>query len=263
MNQSRSHLMPTPIVDRNGVLTSRLMKNGLAAPAQRSGIPTVSIKPDALHQTENTVDAVMDLVADKGGVQHDRRFFECLDEDDPETLPLAIKLMTSGSDISQHRTMGLLLYLVNSMRHASEMHRNWQNHCDTSWSPFNKHTLLTSWNACEIIGETGSTYTPLQIETEVSRLDENINVYSSHGDRSHNNDYWRGLAILASGNIDYFALSRDDREHAGEFAVWAARQPDASAIIRIIEERRTIRIDTVSDLLAQQSSNLPLGKGVL
>jgi hypothetical protein len=171
--------------------------------------------------------------------------------------------MISGSDLARNRTTGMLLYMVSTMLHASEEHRNWRDHCDTSWSPFNKHTLLTAWNACEILSATGSADTPFDVENRVARLDESVNAYSSHGDRSHSNDYWRGLAIIAVSDLNYFALTRDDREHAKDFALWAARQPDPSAVIRVIEERRTLHIDTVRDLIAQQSNSPALGNGVL
>lgn len=265
MNTSRSHLTPTPIIDKNGVVTTRHMKASPTTSTSSTAIPPVALKKPSSYPDGST-EQFCEMVFGRDAVgDHEKMVVKLMQDDDKKTLPLAARLLTTGSDIAQSNVRAVLDTAVSDIMCAqgeSYDDELWMDKCSTAWSPFIKHNMLAAWNAGNLLEETGSSDNPRFLENDIIQIDSALNPLATYGDRSADSTYWRGLAAAAMTRV--YHHTKDDAKTIRGFVLWAGKHDDVTRVISTATERGTFNVVSLRELMDEQDRTaVPLREGNL
>jgi hypothetical protein len=85
-------------------------------------------------------------------------------------------------------------------------------------------------------------------------------------DRSGDDNYWRGLAIVALTDLKVDRYNPQDRslKNARVFAPWAGEHQDPARLIKIAKERGTLEVSTLIGVMKEQDETAaPLRDGAI
>lgn len=265
MNTSRNHLTPTPIVDKNGMVTTRHMKTATTTATSGTVIPPVTMGKSSPHP-EGSIEQVCELIYGRNDAdEHERLVVGLMQEDDKKTLPLAARLLTTGNDIAQSSVRAVLDTALSDIMYAygeSDDDELWRDRCHGAWSPFIKHNMMAAWNVGSLLEETGDSTNPRFLEEDIHRIDSVLNPLATYGDRSADNTYWRGLAAAAMTRV--YQNTKDDAKTIRGFVMWAGKHNDVSRVIATATERGTFNVVSLHEIMAEQDRTAsPLRQGTL
>lgn len=266
MSKDRSHLVPTQIVDKNGVSTTRHVKPSGSSALAQSAIPPVALK--SVIATANTdLSRLTEAVFGHGYSKLDAKIMEKIHEDDSKTLPLAISLISNGSPDARESVLETLRGEIDDILalhgHAAygKIWERWSRQEYDPWSQRLHHKMISIWTAVGVLEETGRDVTPDSLDEGMDVLDGLLHPLSTNGDRSDGPVYWRGLAAAVLSNV---AFDEAHRRDAYEFPVWAGNHEDIARAINVAEERRTFNVATLTEILEHQDqSPKPIREGTL
>ena len=256
MSQNRSHLVPTPTVDKNGVLTTRHKKPETTTGAKVRDIPQVGIMQEQPSYAEGSIEHLADLIYGQDAAGY-TEVFKMIQEDDPTTVPLAIRLLTTGSELAKSETRAFIDAAAGEMFWAyneSDQDDLWRDRCHRSWSPTIKMNMVAAWSIGNVKEETGCTLNPSFMNSEILELDTALNRFRPFADRSGDAAYWRGLAAVSATDLG-IGEGRDKDAHS--FALWAGKQEDLSRIVTLAKERRTLNAGDLQDIMNEQDRTAP------
>lgn len=261
MSTNRSHLIPTPTVDKNGVTSTRHKKPDTAPTLKPSSIPPVILPSVAASSSQDEADQLHFLLYGQYGGDRNREFLDELQQHYPTALTFAIHLLNTGEESSRTRVRHVLDQSFRQMAVFQSRGDRWREEFFTEESSI-KHRMLAGWHVGPIVEETGTRTNPIDLDDRAVSYDSLINYRNVRGDRTGlGSEYWRGLAILAASNKRLIGRARDD---APAFVMWAGQQPDAALIVRLVTERDTLNVDALSDLVDQNKQTTPsLRDGIL
>lgn len=184
---------------------------------------------------------------DKYSTERVRELVALFYKDDPETVALVIRLLSSGTLAAQEEVRSHL----NSVLTIIDQDDNDPDKGEEP-EPFGeplRHDIILSWHVANMA-------TTTQADDDIDSLEDSATGwdYLLHkgegGERSPDDDYWRGLSILGicATHSEYEA----DEEKASEFIRWAATRTDPERIITISKERDTIDVATLRNVIDQQ-----------
>lgn len=253
MGNHSTHLTPTPVVDKNGVLTTRNKKVDTAPAAKVSGIPPVTLTP-APSYAEGSIEHLRALIYGKDADTFDKAYLSLMEEDDKRTIPLAIRLLTTGSDIARSQVRATLesaLYRLADAYGNSDVDELWRDRCREAMSPYIKHNMLAAWSASDLIDELEIDTNPTLLGDRVTMIDDDL---ATQLDRSGDEKYWRGLAITALTGIKVDRFNPQDKslKNARVFAPWAGKHEDPARLIEIAKERGTLEVRTLLGVMDEQ-----------
>jgi hypothetical protein len=255
MNNQSNHLTPTPVVDKNGILTTRHKKADTAPPAKTPSIPPVSLATAPSYE-EGSIEHLRALIYGKDADTFNKEYLSLMDDDDKKIIPLAIRLLTTGSDIARSQVRATLesaLYRLADAYDRSDIDELWRDRCRDARSPYIKHDMLTAWTASNIIDELELTDNPSILGNKVTYLDEALATVL---DRSMNDHYWRGLAIAALTDlkVDRYNPQDGSLRNARVFAPWAGEHSDPARLINVAKERGTLEVRTLIGVMNEQDA---------
>lgn len=265
MSNNVNHLTPTPIVDKNGVLTTRNKKMDTAPSVKATGIPPVSLTPSPSYK-EGSSEHLRALIYGKDADTFEISYFSLLNEDDKKIIPLAIRLLTTGSDITRSQvraTLETALYRLVDAYSQSDEDELWRDRCRDARSPYIKHDMLKAWNASNLIDELELNENPSILGNKITHIDEDLATVL---DRSGDETYWRGLAIaaLTDVKVDRYNPQDNSLRNARVFAPWAGKHQDPARLIKIAKERGTLEVRTLMGIMQEQDAvAAPLREGTL
>jgi hypothetical protein len=265
MNNQSNHLTPTPVVDKNGVLTTRNKKTDVTPSAKASSIPPVTLAPAPSYK-EGSIEHLRALIYGKDAGTFNKSYLSLMEDDDKKIIPLAIRLLTTGSDIARSQVRATLenaLYRLADAYDRSDIDELWTDRCRDARSPYVKHDMLTAWTASNIIDELELNENPAILGNKVTYLDEALAFVV---DRSGDDNYWRGLAIVALTDLKVDRYNPQDRslKNARVFAPWAGEHQDPARLIKIAKERGTLEVSTLIGVMKEQDETAaPLRDGAI
>lgn len=265
MNNQRNHLTPTPVVDKNGVLTTRNKKADTAPSAKAPSIPPVSVTPAPSYK-EGSVEHLRSLIYGKDANGFNKGYISLMEDDDKKIIPLAIRLLTTGSDVAQSQVRATLesaLYRLADAYDRSDEDELWMDRCRDARSPYIKHDMLTAWTTSNIIDELELSENPAILRNKVMYIDEALATIL---DRSGDEKYWRGLAIaaLTDVKVDRYNPQDGSLKNARVFAPWAGDHQDPARLIKTAKERGTLHVRSLIDIIEEEDRmTAPLREGTL
>jgi hypothetical protein len=252
MTSNPNRLVRTLLVDKNGVLTTRLMRSG-TIPIAKDRFTTPALPPAPVAADMN--DQFLYLVHGPHAGDWERKLASFIREDDEATIPLAVELLTTGNDLAQRHVSNVLDEAIQTMGDAyaeSNSDYQWQQSCPDSFSPVIKQKMLAAWHVGNFIEEAEVATNHMDVQGRVMRYDMILNIDDLDGDRSENTSYWRGLAVLAIINPPL----KDKGSYLRGFVTWAAEHPDPRRVIDIVRERGTLNVDVLASLMNEQNGTV-------
>lgn len=263
MSQNRSHLVPTPTVDKNGVLTTRHKKPENTSGDKANSIPQVSVMQESPSYVEGSIEHLADLVYGQDSAAYSE-VFRLMREDDKTTAPLGVRLITTGSELAKSEVRTVIDRAVSELFYAhneSDINDLWRDRCHNSWSPVIKNHMVAAWNIGNVIEETGCTLRPSFMHGDIIDLDAALNPLGTYGDRSRDTVYWRGLAAVVATDL---GIGEGRKQDARPFALWAGKREDLSRIVTLAKERRTLSPSNLQGIMDEQDrAAAPLREGTL
>lgn len=248
MGANPNRLVRTLLVDKNGVLTTRMMRPETTPDAKNRFSPPMLVPAPA---TADTNDQFLYLVYGPHAGGWERNLASLVHEDDETTIPLAVELLTTGSELSQRNVSNVLDIAIDKMGDAyaaSDTNPEWKQTCPSSFSPDIKQRMIGAWHIGNLIEETGVKMNPIDLQSRVMRYDMEFNIGDLDGDRSEKQSYWRGLAVLAIINPPL----KDTKTILPGFVTWVAEHPDPRRVIDLVRERNTLDVRILSGVIKDQ-----------
>lgn len=259
---NKQNLIPTQIVDKNGVVTTRHKKQENTA-GKKAVIPAVAMPPSP-QQTTTAEDhdklAIQKFLTavNAAGSPYFETAANLIHENDRTTIPLAMELLESGSDKARHEVKMMLRYALDELAGAyeyAEEDEKWRDNCNGSWSPRIKHQMMALWSLGNLVDDIHKDIRPLA--DDARQMDYMLHLLEGYRDRSGDAAYWRGLGIMT---LNVFKVGSPENGKA--FATWLGSQDDYEPLIAIVKERNILDIPTIIYILDEQektASALKLG----
>lgn len=266
MNQNRNHLVPTTIVNKNGVQTIVYRKESASAKS-RSHLPSpVTMSAGSTDNAEwlNAHLEKLPDISDETMLNASKSFFE------PVLSTLAKQLLDSGTATGQRLVTDSLSYYVG--RVAEHLHKTGK----TSITGPN-HTgsmvhseIIRKWNYGNIREEANiapDTITQDELDDfkyAHSTITAGISIYDDISEEdqyrftAQGETYWRGVSTLAL----CFDFEEDSEEANKEwenfdaFIPWAAAHDDIGSVIRIAKKHRTITPEKLAHIMEAEASGV-------
>lgn len=273
---SRSHLIPTPITDKNGVTTIRHMKPDASASSKPSSIPPVSLAANVQEPAykEGSVEHLTELIY--GEYSPDAlKLVEFMYDDDRETIPLAIRFLTTGGETAKSRARAVLDTALNEIGNAFNNREDdeddfWRDDCHNAWSPLIKHRIASAWNGGNVLDDFteqgGDYWNPYKLDNRISELDSHLNPLAMYGDRSGDDNYWRGLTATALTKVPVLMTKTQETDNIKlkKFVLWAGGHKDLNRVIRTATERQNLDATDLHAIMEEQDKLVPsLREGAL
>lgn len=256
---SRSHLTPTPIVDKNGVSSTRLMKPSASKPSV-AAIPQVTSAPSII---EGSPEQLMQIMF--GDRRGDDEYYaiNLMHENDMTTVPFAVRLLTTGTPTGRAFAQNELRGSLESIMESHSEHDNdddWWNRNHIAWSPFAKQDMVLAWCAGNVYEEHQGEERQIDVHSLIKSartLDAIFEPRLRRVDRSGDTGYWRGLCAIALTELGRGGIPRADMGEARIFADWAGAHEDISRIISTADERGTLDYYNLREVLMAQDGITP------
>lgn len=271
MSTNRSHLVPTTVLNKNGVVTT-VHKKPDNALTQPTAFPPVSL-PAEHDDFEDVLRLVLLVPTSASAITpHFRGLLEEVRDNDPDSITLAARLLTTGSSAAQERAANSLFEALANMRTARDIYgdkganETWrERNCARSWSPEIKHDMVGAWHLSQMIEETGQTFESDEMDGLERRLRSTdprpTNFGRNTDDYSRDDSHWRGLAVLTLTDLQF---DYTQKEEIIKFLPWAGNHEHPDQIIDLASERGTFERDTLTTLLTTQENTAPaLRQGTL
>lgn len=246
MTLPRNHLMPTPIVDKNGKLTTVLKKpehSSTIANALSLTPPLLATNTEGsklLATLEDHLTAHSDIGESHGGANYwgvVKGNVEFLESDESEFLDFLNKITTTGTLQTKERTIAHVLKTLMAASIDHDMAASMEQ--DIDHIDFLKSGICGAWHISELIEEIN--------ESEHFYLrTRNSVIYKSHSEEGNADEQkWRGLAIFSYIEIEGY--------HS-DFVSWADTRSDPKTIIAIAREWQTFDPAVIQEIIDQQQS---------
>lgn len=255
MGTNSGNLIPTSVVDKNGVRTTRNKKATPASSAKWTKLPPVTLSPAAPNPD---VEKLHGIVYGTVGGDYKRTGLEALHELDPEITQIATTMISSGTfpvKTLARRVIDLAAGQVLLMKKYKKSPEAFLGNI--------KEDLATAQTTGNLIAETGYDGNPIEIENATTR---HISSLTRSGrmskTQSTDPDYRRGVAIIALAGID--SLIGDTQEDAPEFIQWVSKRDDPARIVTLVKEWETLDVNELESIIASQDrTTAGLREGVL
>jgi hypothetical protein len=208
-------------------------------------------------------------------------YLRYVDDDNPKTIPLFKKLLTTGSHQAQQEVASYIHELLDDIKGAGDGgssydedengedddyddHWNWTDRCPHAWYPSSAHSALRIWNTFAVMDESGISGNRYDIIYSVSELGTMWNdLDPMMNPEATTSKFWRGAVAAAIATQDGDS-DREQWEHVKEFVDWAGRHTDIAAVINTAKERRTFHKETLEQLIEEKKHTTPaVREGVL
>jgi hypothetical protein len=270
---SRSHLIPEPRTNKNGVTSVKWVAPDETAPASTKRLPAPGVvKQRALEPHEDN-EVMIGLVYGSSESDVPRNsmpeIMDVIRQDDPTVLPFVHELLTTGTKTGQLMVKAAFRDDVSGIAGAlSERGRdeNWMDMC--SWGTDITSAAMRGWSCGNVLEESG-----LEVTESLARATRN-GVYKIDSTRMAqdgwerfglsptNTEYWRGVTALklsGSKNTMLVALDGEDMD----FIEWAGKHDDIALVISTAMERRTINVETLKHITDNDSVISEMREGIL
>lgn len=284
----KNPLAPVSVVDRNGKQTTVHKKvTSSIVPAERlGGVVPVLPKDSVAAENRLLASLIHDLFPTSKEPQGFDQEFSLVRQHDPELLPLARELMSTGSrrarDSVAYWFQSALLSIRGAVEEASSSDiRNWERgfsykyaRNEIQWGTPVRRAVISGWWAGEIENDCGIKRFPYDFIAQMRNIGTNWESLDPDTNGNAGDDsYWRGVAVLAAATVvvdDYGyqrspnPLQRVLAADAEGFVRFAGSYEDSGALVRLMQERQSIdaeQLETLTHLIAEVG--VPLADGVL
>jgi hypothetical protein len=264
-----SNLIPTPIVDKHGKRTT-VHKKAVTTATVRNTLPGPALPPEK-GKVRAPREELKLLLSDGGNfaslITDLDVILNMIDEDNAESIPLFIRLLTTGTESARARTRGVIKTDMIDIQEAFDAAKRgdtgspvWKFDCMDSWHPASSDHALRAWNAMNVIEEVSNGANANDVFYQIGDLEM---LYSaadpSFQNHPTNDSFWRGTAALGMcGDVPY----KDD-QHVKEFIDWAGNHDDIGMAVRVAVERDTLNVEVLEDILSRQDASSPIREGLL
>lgn len=265
-----SNLIPTPIVDKRGKRTTVHKKPATAA-STRSAMPgpVLPAEPDTALAHREELKALLSGDGNFTSLMTDLdAIMKMIDEDNAGSVPLFIRLLTTGTESARARTSSVIKADMIDIQEAFDAAKRgdtgspvWKYDCMTSWHPSSGDHALRAWNVMNVIEEVGNGVNANDVFYQIGDLEM---LYSTVDPDCQNHptedSFWRGTAALGMcSDVPY----KEEEPRVKKFTDWAGSHEDISSVIRVAMERETLDVDVLEDILSRQDPNSPIREGLL
>jgi hypothetical protein len=265
-----SNLIPTPIVDKHGKRTT-VHKKAVTAATVRNTMPgpVLPPEPDKTRTPREEFKSLLSGDDNFESVMTDLDLIlNMMDEDNAESIPLFIRLLTTGTESARARTRGGIKTDMIDIQEAFDAAKNgdtgspvWKYDCMNSWHPASSDHALRAWNAMNVIEEVDNGINVNDVFYQIGDLEM---LYSAVDPMFRNHpredSFWRGTAALGMcGDVAY----KDDDQHVKKFIDWAGNHDDIGMAVRVAVERDTLNVEVLEDIISRQDANSPIREGML
>lgn len=277
-----SNLIPTPIVDKNGVPSIRHKKPTAAKVQKKGGIPRVATMGNSpAHNSQlNTEQLVNFIYPDMRDEMLERErvvtALELIREHSSGELDLGLELMRTGSETASELVRKEIDFNVTSIsivRSRENYYRIDEN--VKSSAQLDPITLRQAWNCGNVMDESGFTddtgipgrmknISRQELRRELPKLD-----YQTTDD-----SFWRGITAFTI--IDTYAKTDDsmsDKQKAAaklvfyreakKFFAYAGKHKDIGLVIRTAQKHGTIVVSDLKDIITRGDVAPAMREGAL
>lgn len=278
-----SHLIPTPITDKNGVTSIRHMKPVTGQPIKGRAIPSVVSQTTKLPTREElSIDQLIELIYP--GITHDAddaetiaRELGVIREVSPDASRLAEDLILTGTPTAASLIRKQLDSRVSSITYSRKSYgdrNNWETtlKATASLEPTRLRRFWNCGNVMEESGFTSDTGVPGRMSNVVDQ--EFRRELPKFDSDSTDDKLWRGVAAFTI--VDLFCRPKDelsDKENAAvkrefyreakKFIDYAGKHKDIGLVIRTARERETLVVSELKDIINQGNSVPAMRDGAL
>lgn len=209
------------------------------------------------HPDEDSVDHLEHMIYGYA-VDELAPILRAMGKEDLSIVPLAIRFISTGTEVAQSMTRAVLDNALDDARIALAKGETLSS---GSRILFLKRDMTIAWTLGNTMEETGLEWNPRYLTNDIIDVDQFLYGYGTLGERSTDENYWRALGMIVMTNQ---SLTDDRNNEVMEFARWAGKQQDAPRIINLATERKTLNVGTLSALMVEQDrSTVPLLEGTL
>lgn len=241
MTSARGNLIPTPILDKNGKLTTVHKKN--VSEKTTTSFPPAQIL--GLSRSNEPYKQLLKSLKDQSrqgslSAKELKSNLIAISSLDAKVVEEANHLISSGSEYARNRVR----------REIESRVQNYHEHDDPELaSKLLKSSMLAVWHATELVQEDG-------MDIDYEDVYESLTWYS--GPTPEENDHWRGIAILVVIDIP------DTDENKQAFIEWASYVAEPAQVVALAKERSTLNPAVLRPLLEQQRDvNTAIKEGIL
>lgn len=185
----------------------------------------------------------------------------------PDLLPVAVKLMTTGSVAAREAVRFNFSDTVNHIAKNID-----DRYTDPDWEAHIESGSIVSelrnwWHLVEVAVECGLPQTKMfldgaMITSGFANVSYLLGKERKGKSKRADDEYWRGIAaITLSGAIP--AFSQTLPEYGQEFIDWAGQQSDLRGIVALVKERGVLHPKSIEGVIAQRGVEPPLQSGIL
>lgn len=277
-----SNLIPTPIVDKNGVITTRHKKQGSAKTLKKGTIPRVAAKGSST-VSSTTVDGeellgllYPDMTSELSDREHVLASLKLIQQHSSDELDLGLELIRTGSPTASalvRKEIDFNVMSVNILR-GREDRFNYEENVRVS-AKLDPITLHQAWNCGNVMEESGfteDTGIPGRMKNiarqELKRELPKLNLETT------DDSLWRGVAAFTI--VDQYDDSKESMtpkqksavkivfyREAKKFIDYAGKHKDIGLVIRTAKKHGTIVVNDLKDILARGDVAPAMRDGVL
>lgn len=198
-----------------------------------------------------------------------RQALELIHGDDPGTIAIACRLITTGGVEARSHASKLILRAITDVT-AAVSHRNtdpdWRDRCKFSWSPYLKQELLSSWHFAELENEVHPAETKdygVSMESTIEEL--YIILYSDPDPKydDYSDSHWRGLTALAITEILPYGRHKEHEPYFKPFVQFAGNHDDTARVIKLAIERAVLNPEILKPIMDEQDEYGVLSDGLI